>query len=321
MDTADDSSEITYIPEGIVPDLEVDDDVYRFLEYFSLDWPAQSIDFINPTQLVVGTNPPEEHKQSISIISFSNPLESLFDAMGEFTVQKLSTKHSVNRIRWNDSLYLLGDELLSIYNNKNELIKEIKGEFGYGIGFSKEEYFIGSKSGEIITPFEKHQVHTKSIECIDVFNNTMFTGSCDYKAISTDIRSWEQIFELPFSCDINCLGFNGDNTLGLGCDDGVIRLVDIRNTKNCEDIKWHSTPISCFMWGSRDVFATGSDEQVCLWDTSFIEDWNFHRYLSFIHQGHTFYKSVMFWKESPEYVITSALEGLCVFSPIETIFQ
>ena len=248
----------------------------------------------------------------------------------------------INRIRHNTRrLYAVSDTHLTSFKyaqsgqpgmTKDE---QIQGEFGYGIAVDEKHVYVGTRDGTLLiydalrlsTPPVCLPVHSGSIECICLSPEYIFTASTDKsvqmidKATHRPIRHWEA------SSEVNAVDVSINGDLVYGDDDGLIYLVrgatrfpadrDGQTTgpagPEAEHIKWHATPISFIRFRDGEVFASGSDEQVCLWDLTIDEDWEWEKYLLFVHQGQRYYKDVDFYGDL---VVVTSQDGLCVFTPI-----
>ncbi|TBU12232.1 hypothetical protein CWI38_0840p0030 [Hamiltosporidium tvaerminnensis] len=317
----------SYIPKETTKNLEVDDSAYTLLEYISLDWPAQSFDFISDYKIVTGTNPINDNPKLITLDFKKCDFDKNPNINKNLKIKEHQTNYSFNKIRYNlytEYVQCISDNNLCFYNSNIKLIKDIYIEQGISYGLTNTDSFtvIGSKCGELLFYNDLFQnitnikLHNGSVESIVCTDGCIYSGSTDKKVISYDFKSNKPIFELNFDSEINALDFSA-NTLCVGDDSGIIRLIDIRNTRNIESITWHNTPISSISYVEKDVFISASDEQVALWDTSFEEEWEYHKYIYFVHQGNTFYKDVRVCRGNSNLIFTTALEGITLFSPIK----
>ncbi|KAG5859718.1 hypothetical protein KMI_05g09020 [Encephalitozoon hellem] len=310
-----------YEPQVDDEGLEVSEDAYNVMEYISLDWPAQSIDILRGFTIVLGTNPSEEGTPGMVSIDLF-PTDGM-KMPGKMKISKRNIKESYNKVRVNgEMVYCLSDDKLVVHNSKFDeaYCREVSQGLGYGLCFGKSGCIFGTKSGEIsVNDWSFNEtgvmrIHEDSIEGLCHHEGMVFSGSCDHSIRITDIRCNKSIFQRKFGCDINAVDFNGENILAFGDDDGVIRLMDIRN-HSIEEINRHKTPISCLKWRDSDILASGSDEQVCIWDMS-LDPNEDDGYLLFVHQGQKFYKDIAFCRGDNNYVVTTSIDGLCVFYPI-----
>jgi ribosome assembly protein RRB1 len=316
LDDQDFSSEDmqTYIPEHTKEDLEVDEEAYLLLRYIDLDWPAQSIT-VEDQKIFLGTNPSQEIGQN------SEPALVEIDIKNtdfeNICYKKERMNHQINKIRHNSKcLYATSDTHLLMFSKDLKLIRQIKGQYGYALFVTEEMVFVGTSQGNVeiysaeLSLIKSFNVHCASIETICYSNNHIFTGSVDHTVKITDINGC-LIEQITNDCDVNCLDVRNDR-LVYGDDKGVVRIYNI-NTKETETISWHKSPISTLRWRDDDIFATGSDEQLCLWDITLEEEWDYHKYLLFVHQGEQLYKDVCF---EDSMVIATSQDGICVFIPI-----
>lgn len=302
-----------YIPTNTDDKLEVDETVYSLLEYISLEWPSQTV--INSlSNIYVATNP-VELKDTANIIKFNFADTNNFSNFKDFTYDKKFINTNYNRMRIKDTnLICISDNSLDILKVDDCVkLESVDGKYGYGLDVS-DNIVVGNKSGKItmfndsLKVMNEYKYHNGSVESIVFYNNILYTGSCDYSLKGFDMRSEETVFEYKNKCDINAVDYC-DNKLIAGCDDGIILLTDLRNNMT-EKIKWHDSPISYIKWKNKYEFVSCSDEQVTIWDTSFEEEWEHHKYLRFVHQGQKLYKEICFIDDM--YVVTS-VDGLCFF--------
>ncbi|KAM0672395.1 hypothetical protein OCOL_000613 [Ordospora colligata] len=321
LDMSDDSYDV-YEPQNEEGDLEVEEGAYNVLEYISLDWPAQSIDVMRGYTVMLGTNPaPGEGKPGmISIDLFPTHGMSKPDKM---VITKKKVSESYNKVRVNgESTYCLSDDTLVVHGPKFEVIhtKRYDEGLGYGLCFNGSGCVLGTRDGKIsmndwrFNETGTVKVHEGSIEGICSDGSMIYSGGCDYAVVFFDVRGKDAVFRRKFSSDINAIGFNGDNTLAFGDDEGTVWLMDIRNHE-VEKITRHKSPVSCLRWRDGEIFVSGSDEQLCIWDVS-LDASEEDGYLLFVHQGQKFYKDVAFCRGDSNFVITTSADGLCVFNPI-----
>ena len=306
------SDDEIYTPENVGVELEVDESAYNILEHISLDWPSQTIEYVKENEIMLATNPTEG---SASLIRMNFGRTENFTKMKYFDFYRVDVDHSFNRIRkFGDGFACLSDENLNVFDKKLVLQDELKGKFGYGLATDDSNIYVGMQNGNLSILNDKEtqiSLHKMSIESIDVHENFLFTASCDHSIKITDLRDNKEIFHKVFDADINAISYNKNNVVAFGDDNGVIRIMDIRNF-GIEEIKWHKSPISCVKWKNEDVFASCSDEQVALWDISFEEEWEYHKYLNFVHQGQEMYKDVAF---DSKVIYTTSYDGICIFDP------
>lgn len=146
--------------------------------------------------------------------------------------------------------------------------------------------------------------------------------------------------------DINVMSWNRGTSylLATGGDEGGIKIWDLRNLKGAAaappspvaHFTWHSAPITSIEWHPTEdsVFAaSGSDDQVTLWDLSVEQDEDevgtkeIHTangqklkdvpsQLLFVHQGQSDVKEIHWHPQIPGCVISTAYSGFNVFKTI-----
>lgn len=300
-----------YLPSKDLESLVPDENVYSLLEYISLDWPSQSVaskgDFI-----YAATNP---EKENPTLVQFDFSGTDNYNNIQDFKVEKKEVERCYNRIRISqDLLFGISDNSFDVYT-LNGLDKKsgITGEYGYGVDI-RDKIAIGHRNGKIsIVDYELNLIsefkyHRDTVESIVLNDNIIYSGSCDNTAKGFDMRSSQVIFEYKNSCDVNAVDFI-DGKLIIGSDDGHVIHADLRNGA-IEKIKWHATPISFVKWQNSTEFVSCSNEQIAFWDTTFEEEWEYHKYLRFVHQGQKFYKEVCFVDDM---CVATSVDGLCFF--------
>ncbi|RVE41948.1 hypothetical protein evm_013402 [Chilo suppressalis] len=280
--------------------------------YIIQKWPSQTIDFFGPNNIIVGTNPDEGDSK---IISFD-----LNKSKEESNHSENIIPQPLNRIRYKDFIYGVSDDSFYIFNTDLEIKhnERLENGVGYGLCTADDFAYFTSLDGEVCKMNEKgldkFKLHKNSIESLSYFNNLLFSASTDKTVKVTDLRSMDTVYSKLHSCDINAIDFNKENHFVYGDDNGILRVVDLRMNSEQAKIEWHKTSISSVKWKDTDVFASSSDQQVCLFDLTLEEDWSYEKYLLFVHQGQKFYKEVCFTPS--DYVITTSIDGLCLFKPI-----
>lgn len=307
------SNEIeTYKPVAFDNNLEVDERAYLLLEHINLEWPAQSI-AIRDSKVYLGTNPNKaDFQPELLEIDLKN---------ADFKKLKFREKKVhpfINRIRiGKEMIFAVSDNFLTIFDNDLKVVRETKGTFSYGLCITDDNVFVGTLDGSLnvynntLALVDSYKIHESSIEDIVVRNGIIYTGSTDHTLKLTS-SSGELLHTIQNNSDINCLDVNSNNDIVFGDDKSKIHIVKTSDFAE-EVIEWHISPISVVKWKDNEIFVSGSDEQVCLWDTSLEEEWEYHKYLLFVHQGQQFYKDVIFDKDR---VITTAQDGLCIFVPV-----
>ena len=302
-----------YIPEPNEQQLEVDESAYTLLEHISLEWPAQSIT-INDGFLFLGTNPDikssHNHTPSILRIDLNNSdfhnLKSIEEPTDQF----------INKIRYSNGIYALSDTHLSLFFDDLKLRKQTALNASYGLYIANNLVLAGTRDGSVViydlelNEQARHHLHNGPVESITLGDNLIISGSSDRTVIFSDF-SGNLIKTINNNSDINAIDLFGTK-LVYGDDKGIITLYDIRN-ENSERIEWHKTAISTLAWMNEDIFVSGSDEQVCIWDISLEDDSDYSKYLLFVHQGQRYYKDCCFMATN---IITTSQDGLCLFLPI-----
>lgn len=293
-------------------DLVVENEAYNLLEYIDLEWPSATVDIFD-SKIFLGTSPSEVSKYCPEIIQ----IDLKYTNFKKLNFKKSQIIEPINKLRIHKYIFGVSDNYLSKWDQSNTLMKKIKGEYGFALYLDSDRVFVGTKYGYVeIYNYEfdlihKFQIHKDSIESICIFNNLIFTGSRDHSLRISDI-SGNMIKELKGTSDINCLDVR-NNKIAYGDDDGLIYLYDL-TSDILETIEWHKSPISLVKWKDDDVFATGSDEQLCLWDTSLVDENNeYHKYLLFVHQGQRMFKDCCF---EDNRIICTSEDGVCIFEPI-----
>lgn len=306
-----------YRPDALENNLEVEEDAYLFLEYITIEWPAQSIVMLG-SKLYLGTNPGDHCKKKTDLVRID--LKGFDYEDTRYEQHKIDV--FVNRMKSNKSVIAcVTDDLLGIIG-KDELcvLKSVRDTFSYGLFVSESEIFVGRMDGTLcIYDFElklknSFKIHEKAVETICVWNNMIYTGSSDCTLKISDMNG-NMIKMFENKTDINYIDVNNNGLVVCGDDNGKIHLFD--KDFNKETIEWHVTPISVVKWKNNEIFVSGSDEQVCVWDVSLEketgEEWDYHNYLLFVHQGQQYYKDIEFYDDK---IITTSQDGLCVFTPI-----
>jgi ribosome assembly protein RRB1 len=343
IDDEDFSSEdiMVYKPkDGLKEELEVEEEAYKMLEHVELEWPSLSVDSFD-SKVVVGTSPTDGlSKPELITIEIQ---DTDFEKM---KYQNLYISHSPNKIRtYRDYLFALSDTHLIRYSSYDKTTVEATGNYGFGMCITPLYVIVGRSDG-FVEVFDhglimkyKFKASNSSVECVGFENDIIITGSTDH-TVKTFSISGELIETISNDSDINALDVR-NSILIFGDDNGKIHKVDLK-TKEKTVIEWHHTPISFVRWRDNEIFATGSEEQVCIWDLSLTDEEqsnkderskilntneveseskdnanddlkDFPTSLLFVHQGQRNYKDVCFNEKK---VITTSEDGLCVFEPI-----
>lgn len=336
LEDEDFSSEdmITYKPQnGANEELEVDEEAYKMLEYVELEWPSLSVDSYD-SKIIVGTSPqngigkPELISIEIQDTDFEN-----------MKYQNLFISNPPNKIRaFRNYIFGLSDCNVTRYSLNDKTTIEAVGNYGFGLCVTDLYVIVGSMEGFVeifdhsLVMKYKFQASKLSIECVGFENGVVFTGSTDH-TVKMFTVSGELIDSIDNDCDINCLEVR-KSILIYGDDNGKIHKVDLKS-KEKVIFEWHHTPIAFIRWRDDEIFATGSEEQVCIWDLTLEanekkekeetgdqekEELKEHEDLNdlpinllFVHQGQRNYKDCCFNENK---VITTSEEGLCVFEPV-----
>lgn len=315
INNLDEIETVTYTPTCLEDDLECADEAYHQLEYFDLDWPSQTVASYQNDFILIGTNP-ENEKPKLQKFNIKNLAEE------DFKNAEISTEVSYNRIRTNEYINCVSDTTFDIYNNNLEKLSSVSYEDGIGYGlctndnnslFSTKNGLVNVFSDRVIDQF---QVHKNSIECLNIYDNLLFSCSTDKTIKVTDFRTKSQVFSKESNFEINSVDYNKDNILAYGDDEGTIKIVDLRMANSELKIAWHKSSISMIKWIDSDMFCSASDEQVCIFDITLEDEWEYEKYLLFVHQGQKYYKDICLSPRDSNMIITTSLDGLCMFKPI-----
>ncbi|EQB61862.1 wd40 domain-containing protein [Vairimorpha apis BRL 01] len=315
----DEIERVTYIPTCLNDEqLECIEEAYVFIDYYSLDWPSQTIDSYLGNSIVVATNPEKDDPKLIKL-DIDNFNKSDFIALQSNIIT------SYNRLRTYENIYCVGDSIFDVYNSSFENLYSVKFEenLGYGLCLDKEKAFFSTISGDLHIFTDRIvnslKLHDNSIECMCVHDNLIFSCSTDKSMKITDLRSNSLIYTTKQNCDINSIDFNKDNLCAFGDDNGIITLIDIRVPDSKISINWHKSSISMIKWKDSDVFCSSSDEQICIFDITLEDDWEYEKYLLFVHQGQKYYKDFCFNNVDNDMIISTSIDGLCFFKPISLL--
>lgn len=339
IDDEDFSSEDmkTYKPEkNEVEELEVNEEVYSTLEYIELEWPSLSVD-AHKSKIIIGTTPiPNEGHPELISIEVENTDFTRLDS------QNLHISHSPNKLRvFGKYVFALSDACITRYSLDDRNILEAKGNYGFGLCVNQNFVIVGTMDGYVqifdhnLRLKNKFKASDMSIECVGFSNELFITGSTDHCLKIFNFEG-KELYCIENDSDINCLEAN-NQILIYGDDNGRIHKLDL-NSKEKTIFEWHQTPITFIRWKDSDVFVTGSEEQVCIWDLSLEpldltkqsskdeqedssdksddslsnED-TFPDNLLFVHQGEKHYKDCCFIGNK---IITTSENGICVFEPV-----
>ncbi|XP_071107489.1 glutamate-rich WD repeat-containing protein 1-like [Haliotis cracherodii] len=189
--------------------------------------------------------------------------------------------------------------------------------------------------------------HTASVEDVQWSpNEDNVFASC---SVDRTIRVWDARAAPGKACmmtvtdahdrDVNVIHWNQHEPFIVsGGDDGMIKVWDLRQiqeSKAAATFKHHSAPITSVEWHPKDssVFAaSGSDDQVSLWDLSVERDKevagttggepgepgepDVPPQLLFIHQGQTDIKEIHWHPQMPGVILSTAHSGFNIFRTI-----
>ncbi|KAI9632570.1 putative ribosome biogenesis-related protein [Dioszegia hungarica] len=189
--------------------------------------------------------------------------------------------------------------------------------------------------------------HTSSIEDLQwsPSESTVFaSASADRTVRVWDIRAKNRksvVSVEAHSQDVNVISWNKgtDYLLVSGGDEGGLKVWDLRMFKDTPtpvaDFSWHKAPITSVEWHPTDtsVFAaSGSDDQVTLWDLSVEQDEDEEPIASgvnadgtpitvppqllFVHQGQKDVKELHWHPQIPGMMITTASDSFNAFKTI-----
>ncbi|WUR03535.1 WD40 repeat domain-containing protein [Vairimorpha necatrix] len=307
----DEVETVIYTPNLEDEDLECSDEVYDSLDYYDMDWPSQTVTTFKNKYVLVGTNPDNEPGK-LKVFDLNK--------MGQedFEVNSLTASVSYNRIRTNENINCVSDTTFDIYNEDLKLLESLSYDnVDYGLCSTSESSIFSHDKGNVsiftdrVT--ETRFVHSDSINSLNFHNSLIYSASSDKSSKITDLRSKDVVFHKIEKAEINAIDTNKDNLFAMGDDLGSIKVIDMRMPKNEIGIFWHKSSISSLTWKDSDIFLSTSDEQLCIFDTSLEDEWEYEKYLLFVHQGQRYYKDVCLVNNL---VITTSVDGLCFFTPI-----
>lgn len=303
----------TYRPTGTEDrQLEFDEDAYTLMEYIDLEWPAQSID-VRGSKVFLGTVPDMDSRATPDMVRID--IDTDFTRLN---YKKSRIDRCINRLRIGRHIFALSDSHLTKYDMDMSPVCEVGGSYSFALYVTDTHVFAGSVDGFVecydsdLNRVARFRAHEQSIETIAFEDGVIFTGSTDHTVRMFGMDG-SLVEELANGSEVNCLDVR-DGRLVFGDDDGLLHMYNM-HTRTREAVRWHASPISLVRWRDGDIFASGSDEQVCLWDVSLEADQEseFPQYLLFVHQGQRLYKDCSF---DGGRVVVTAEDGLCVFEPI-----
>lgn len=309
-----------YKPTGIHPEeLEADEEAYNLLEYIDLEWPSLSIDCVG-SKVILGTYP-AANTENIDLVEIE--IENADFQNLSYRKQRIS--HSINKIRAFKSIFAVSDTHLIKYDSRFKMMAEVPGSYGFGLCVSGQYVIVGCRDGMVevynhdLGFISKFKAGDSSIECVgyltrsDTNGSFIITGSVDHTLKVFDTTG-NIIQSFQNDSEINCLEVR-NNKIVFGDDNGKIHLIDLVSEDKTV-YEWHSSSIAFVRWKDDDVFVSGSDEQVCIWDITLEEEEisiEAPKNLLFVHQGQMYYKDCAF---NHNRVIVTSEEGLCVFEPV-----
>ncbi|KAF8683462.1 Histone-binding protein RBBP4 or subunit C of CAF1 complex [Rhizoctonia solani] len=199
-------------------------------------------------------------------------------------------------------------------------------------------------------PFTSHTAPVEDIQW-SPSEATVFSSCSSDKSVRVwDVRakgkkSAAQI-QKAHESDVNVMSWNRGTSylLATGGDEGGIKIWDLRNLKEASSnppspvahFSWHTAPITSIEWHPSEdsIFsASGSDDQVTLWDLSVEQDEDevgtkeIHTangqklkdvpsQLLFVHQGQSDVKEIHWHPQIPGCLISTAYTGFNVFKTI-----
>lgn len=291
-------------------------EAYKYLEYISVEYPSQTICKQDKNLIFTQSN---GKKSSLISAKFKN-----LEKNAKFIWDRSPLDCEINRLRCNEQVIVgISDKKTMIFNKELEIECEILKSFSYGLDVNKEKAFLGTKSGKIVIydlindKKETFKPHEKGIDGLRISENLLFSASNDKTLIITDLRTMEAARTIKNDCDINTVDIN-NNSFIYGDDNGIVTHCDLRNEKIEEKIKWHKSPINSVYFSTENIFASVSDEQVALFDTSLVpeKDWTAHHWLWFVHRGQKFYKEICTLED--KWAVTS-VDGIAIFQPVQEL--
>lgn len=303
------------------------EEAYKTYQEISLTWPSQTVCH-DGTSILVGTSPDEEHKSATSILSISQEKG--------LVVKETRTPSELNRIRITENaVYAITDSEILRFTPGLSPSDTSRISGGYALSTLRDTAFFADGNslcmrrdtdkrhtvlGEIdkenkpgrpgaAIPDHLSQIHSTApitqtsalVATRTLFHMDSRSGSADQWHVS--------------KTDINSVSYNGANLVLFGDDSGLLHLWDLRAQEVLETIAFHKSPVTQVSFSSPDTFTTSSEFEVALWDTTFSEEWEYHKYLGFVHQGQKYYKDFHHITQST--IVTSSYDGLCVFESIQ----
>ncbi|KAI5191191.1 ribosome assembly protein RRB1 [Nematocida minor] len=292
--------------------------IYKIREEIQLEWPSLTVCMGEEDGKILIEQTDEKNCSQIV------ELQASLGSKSSNSVRKSAAVHTpsqVNRIRAsNGKVYAITDRSLHVYDSQLKPIinREING--GYGLSTYKTSLFYGDGNEVVLqanienSSLEKFSVDGSCIYSVaGVSENEVFAATQSLDLVDFRCKDSKRYLTLPV--DINSIAYNGENLILAGDDEGALRLIDMRNEQILEEIRFHQSPISHVQFSSNEIFASASSCEVVIWDMAYeeTEEWEYHKYLSFVHQGQSYYKDFEFI--SDDVIIATSKNGLCIFSP------
>ncbi|CRG98922.1 nucleolar preribosomal assembly protein, putative [Plasmodium relictum] len=127
--------------------------------------------------------------------------------------------------------------------------------------------------------------------------------------------------------DVNVISWNENSEflLASGGDDNLIKIWDIRNTKNSvAELNFHKQPITSVCWDSKDTYvllASSLDDSISIWDLSVESEaleYSLSKYpdqLLFEHLNQNFITEAKFHPNFPGVVVSTSNDNFNIFKP------
>ncbi|KAM0681071.1 Ribosome assembly protein rrb1 [Glugoides intestinalis] len=320
----------TYKPSNTTNtnELEVDEEAYQFILHIDLEWPTMSLDLLN-SKIILGTFPDDgmQNKSELVEIDIENIEENSDRNVMNF--RRTPIGQVFNKVRVSDAIFALTDNSLLKYSFDFKLLAHVKGSYRFGLHLSKY-VIVGCENGFIeiynnnLELIKKFSTGTTPVECVAFENDRVYSGSIDGVLRVFDL-SGTLLHSISNDFEINAVDIRNGKLI-FGDENGKIHLLDLE-TGSKDVFEWHCTPISFLRWRDDEIFASGSDEQLCLWDITLEEEDetlpndetlknkedDIPNNLLFVHQGQSYYKDCAFYDNK---VVATSENGLCVFSPL-----
>ncbi|UKJ90634.1 hypothetical protein MACJ_001568 [Theileria orientalis] len=158
--------------------------------------------------------------------------------------------------------------------------------------------------------------------------NMLLAACCDGKVKLVDVRDRKVSSEITVTnADVNAISINPvDNNLVLtGAEDGTVKIYDLRFPEaHLSNLKWHNKAITSVDWHPLDssvCAASSRDDSVSIWDVSIESETNVNegdvpQQMLFLHMDQQEITELMFHRNIPGVVITTALDGFNIFKTV-----